>query len=101
MLSSVHSLPRAAATQVFQNGQVGKAAPSFGHEPEAEPCDAVRPHAGDLAAAEADRSGARPCKAAESELIVVVLPMPLRPISATTSPSPTSRSTPNSACEAP
>ena len=35
------------------------------------------------------------------ERIVVVLPMPLRPISATTSPSATSRSTPNSAWLAP
>ena len=34
-------------------------------------------------------------------LMVVDLPMPLRPISATTSPSPISRLTPNSACAGP
>ena len=45
-----------------------------------------------------------PCRGRSSEQMVrtvVVLPMPLRPISATTSPSPISRSTPKSAWLAP
>jgi hypothetical protein len=42
---------------------------------------------------EPERAGVSPM----IERIVVVLPMPLRPISATTSPSATSSSTPNSA----
>ena len=38
---------------------------------------------------------------AQMARMVVVLPMPLRPISATTAPSSTARSTPNSAWLAP
>ena len=55
----------------------------------------ARPRVG--RAGEGDRAVARAAAGRRSMRMVVVLPMPLRPISATTSPSPTSRSTPNSA----
>ena len=60
--------------------------------------DDVRRPAGQILALEEHAAGARPQEAEQIERTVVVLPMPLRPSMATTSPARNARSTPNSTC---
>ena len=86
--------------EVLLDGQGREAAAALGDEADAEAGDAVDGEAAGRLAGEGDRALAR---AEQREMVrtVVVLPMPLRPISATTSPSAMSRSTPKSAWLAP
>ena len=81
--------------QVFARGEIGKNLAAFGHQADAELGDAVGRQLADVLAVEPDRAR----RAGVSPMIertVVVLPMPLRPISETISPGAMVSEIPNS-----
>ena len=91
----------AVATRFSSHAQRREHLASLRDQADAGLGDAMRRRAGRGARRRTRRrrrsAGSRPMMART----VVVLPMPLRPISATTSPSPTARSTPNRTCALP
>jgi hypothetical protein len=74
------------ARRDFRARQVRKDLAAFRHQADAEFCDFVRRQAAHFLAREADRARARR-RQPMMERMVVVLPMPLRPIRATISPA--------------
>ena len=89
-----------AEAKVLQHGQIGQHTALFRHPRDAAPHDLVCRQPRDVVAAEGD-----PCplgsRDAHDGPQRVVLPAPFRPISVTTSPSPTPTETPWRMCASP
>ena len=99
--SSVHGSRRAAAVsrggdQIFARGEIGKHLPAFRHQADAELGDAVGRQSRGFPRRRSGSSRAPPRVSPMIERTVVVLPMPLRPISDTISPGAMANEMPNS-----